>query len=105
MIVYMQNCTKIKINGEGKKMSERKLCYTTGEAFGNSLPEAVFGGAAETMRKTSDPRFIEKFRMILGVLMMFAGLYFGFFTSGASEGLGFLAVMASPFVMVADKRS
>ncbi len=82
-------------------MSERKLCYSTG-AFGETMPEAIFGGAAETVRKTVEPRFIEKFRIILGFLMMFAGLYFGLFTAGASEGLGFLAVMASPFVMVTD---
>lgn len=86
-------------------MNERKLCYATGAAtnFENTLPEAIFGGAADTIRKTGDLRFIEKFRIVLGFLMMFAGLYFGFFTAGASEGLGFLSVMASPFVMVTDK--
>lgn len=85
-------------------MSERKLCYVTGTAAsGNSIPEAILSGAAETMSKTGDPRFIEKFRIILGFLMMIAGLYLGFFTSGASEGLGFLAVMASPFVMVTEQ--
>ena len=83
-------------------MSERKLCYSTG-AFQETMPEAIFGGAAETMSKTGDPRFIEKLRVILGFLMMFAGLYFGLFTAGASEGLGFLAVMASPFVMVTEQ--
>ncbi len=83
-------------------MNERKLCYTTG-AFGETMPEAILHGAAETVRKTGDPKFIEKFRVVLGFLMMFAGLYFGFLTEGASEGLGFLAVMASPFVMVSDK--
>lgn len=69
------------------------LCMagTTG-AFGESMSGAILNGAAETVRKTGDPRFIEKFRAVLGVLMMFAGLYFGFFTAGASEGLGFLAV-------------
>ena len=85
-------------------MNERKLCYSTG-AFGETMPESILNSAAETMRKTGDPQFIEKFRVILGFLMMFAGLYFGFFTAGASEGLGFLAVMASPFVMVTDKKN
>lgn len=86
-------------------MNERKLCYMTGAAgtFEETLPEKIFGGAAKTISKTVEPRFIEKFRIILGFLMMFAGLYFGLFTAGASEGLGFLAVMASPFVMVTDK--
>lgn len=85
-------------------MNERKLCYATGaaETFENTLPETIFGGAADTIRKTGELRFVEKFRVILGFLMMFAGLYFGLFTAGASEGLGFLAVMASPFVMVSD---
>jgi hypothetical protein len=86
-------------------MSKRNiLCMagTTG-AFENTLPEAIFGGAAKIGRKTAEPRFVEKFRIIMGLLMMFAGLYFGFFTAGASEGLGLLAVMASPFVMITDK--
>jgi hypothetical protein len=46
---------------------------------------------------------IEKIRLVLGMLMMLGGLYFGLFTVGAGEGLGFLTVMASPFVMVTDK--
>lgn len=83
-------------------MSDRKLCYAAG-AFDETMPEAIFGGAAETLRKTGDPRFIEKFRVIAGFLMLIAGLYLGLFTAGASEGLGFLVFMASPFVMVADK--
>jgi predicted RND superfamily exporter protein len=41
--------------------------------------------------------------LLLGFLIMTAGLYFGLFTTGAGEGLGFLALMASPFVMVADR--
>lgn len=85
------------------KVSERKLCYSTG-AFSETMPESILNGAAETVRKAVEPRFVEKFRIILGFLMMFAGLYFGLFTAGASEGLGFLAVMASPFVMVTDKK-
>jgi len=87
-------------------MSKRNiLCMagTTTGAFGETMSGAILNGAAETVRKTGDPRFIEKFRVILGVLMMFAGLYFGFFTAGASEGLGFLSAMASPFVMVTER--
>ena len=53
--------------------------------------------------KKQAPAFIEKVRIMLGVAMMFAGLYFGLFTIGASEGLGYLSVLASPFVMIADK--
>lgn len=55
---------------------------------------------------TKQPNFstlVEKSRLMLGLIMMFLGLYFGLFTVGIGEGLGFLSVMASPFVMVADK--
>lgn len=61
--------------------------------------------AAETefMRKPEIPAFVEKFRMILGLLIMISGLYFGLFTAGLSESLGLLAFIASPLVMVTDK--
>ena len=58
---------------------------------------------AAITRKRSVPTFIEKFRLIFGVLMMISGLYFGFFTAGIGESLGFLTFIASPFVMVTDK--
>ena len=45
----------------------------------------------------------ERMRLLLGLIMMFSGLYFGLFSAGAGEGLGFLSFMASPFVMLADK--
>ncbi len=47
--------------------------------------------------------FFEKARLFLGFLMLISGLYFGLFTIGVGEGLGFLTLMASPFVMVSDK--
>jgi hypothetical protein len=47
---------------------------------------------------------IEKVRLILGLVMMFSGLYFGLFSTGIGESLGYLALIASPFVMVADKQ-
>ena len=46
---------------------------------------------------------IEKARLMLGLVMMFSGLYFGLFSVGAGEGLGFISFMASPFVMLTDK--
>jgi hypothetical protein len=86
-------------------MSENKICYATGatETFGNGLMEAILSGAAKIRGKAADRKFTEKFRLLLGFLIMTAGLYFGLFTTGAGEGLGFLALMASPFVMVADR--
>lgn len=58
---------------------------------------------AEMVRKTNVPTFIEKFRLILGFLLMILGLYFGLFTVGMGESLGLLTFIASPFVMVTDK--
>ncbi len=58
---------------------------------------------AETIGTTNYSAVFEKARILLGLVMLFAGLYFGLFTAGAGEGLGFLTVMASPFVMLTDK--
>ena len=57
--------------------------------------------SVETKKQT--PAFIEKVRIMLGLAMMVAGLYFGLFTIGASEGLGYLSVLASTFEKIADK--
>ena len=57
----------------------------------------------EKTSKTNVSTLIEKVRLMLGLIMMFSGLYFGFFSVGVGESLGLLSVMASPFVMVADK--
>ena len=58
---------------------------------------------AEKTSKTNFATVIEKLRLMLGLVMMFSGLYFGFFSAGVGESLGLLSVMASPFVMVVDK--
>lgn len=58
---------------------------------------------AETIGTTNYSAVIEKGRILLGLVMLFAGLYFGLFSVGAGEGLGFLSVMASPFMMLSDK--
>lgn len=47
--------------------------------------------------------FIERVRLLLGIFMIFSGLYFGLFSVGIGESLGLMSVLASPFVMVADK--
>jgi hypothetical protein len=62
----------------------------------------MYNTAAMT-RNAGVPTFVEKFRLILGILMMISGLYFGLFTVGIGESLGLLTFIASPFVMVNDK--
>jgi len=59
--------------------------------------------AVEAVKQPNFSTITERFRLMLGLLMMFVGLYFGLFTVGIGEGLGFLSVMASPFMMIADK--
>ena len=58
---------------------------------------------AEITGNTDFSTVIEKARLMLGLVMMFSGLYFGLFSNGAGEGLGFISFMASPFVMLTDK--
>ena len=58
---------------------------------------------AEITNNADFSTVIEKSRLILGLVMMFTGLYFGLFSAGAGEGLGFISFMASPFVMLTDK--
>jgi len=59
--------------------------------------------ATGTVTKMDISESIEKFRILFGLMMMLSGLYFGLFTAGISESLGFISVLASPFVMVTDK--
>jgi hypothetical protein len=59
--------------------------------------------ATGATNSTNFSTFPEKLRLLLGLSMMISGLYFGLFTVGAGEGLGLLSVLASPFVMIADK--
>jgi hypothetical protein len=58
---------------------------------------------AETLGTANFSKAFEKARLLLGLGMLLAGLYFGLFSVGAGEGLGLLTVMASPFVMLTDK--
>lgn len=59
--------------------------------------------ATEMTRETDFSTLTEKARLIFGLLMMISGLYFGLFTTGAGEGLGFLSFLASPFILVTGK--
>jgi|GraSoiStandDraft_46_1057282.scaffolds.fasta_scaffold4431629_1 hypothetical protein len=57
----------------------------------------------EKTRKANISTGFEKIRLMLGLVMLFTGLYFGYFSVGISESLGLMSFMASPFVMIADK--
>jgi hypothetical protein len=57
----------------------------------------------EKTRKANVSAGVEKARLMLGLVMLFTGLYFGYFSVGISESLGLMSFMASPFVMIADK--
>jgi hypothetical protein len=86
-------------------MSESKvwsvMCVPSdlGRAAAADLSSAVGGGES----KTGNLTFTEKLRVVLGFLMLVAGIYFGVFSTGIGVSLGFLSFIASPFVMVADK--
>ncbi|MDQ3712902.1 MAG: hypothetical protein M3388_11890 [Acidobacteriota bacterium] len=43
-------------------------------------------------------------RLILGMTMMIAGLYFGLFTGMPGHGLVLLCFIVSPFVFLTDKK-
>jgi len=57
----------------------------------------------EKTRNANVSAGFEKVRLMLGLVMLFTGLYFGFFSVGIGESLGLMSFMASPFVMIADK--
>jgi hypothetical protein len=59
--------------------------------------------ATEMTQGTDFSTITEKARLIFGLLLMISGLYFGLFSTGAGEGLGFLSFLTSPFIMVNGK--
>lgn len=46
--------------------------------------------------------FAEGFRILLGLTLMFVGLYIGTLSNVQEHGLGFLLVFGSPFIMLTD---
>lgn len=50
------------------------------------------------------PAHAGRVRLILGLTMIIAGLYFGLFTDLPGHGLGLLCFIVSPFVFLTDKR-
>ena len=60
--------------------------------------------AAEMNGYAHSPALAGRFRLILGLTMMIAGLYFGLFTEIPGHGLGLLAFIVSPLVFLTDKK-
>lgn len=60
--------------------------------------------ATETNGYAHTPELAGPVRLILGLTMMIAGLYFGLFTEMPGRGLGWLSFIASPFVFLTDKK-
>lgn len=52
----------------------------------------------------NSPALAGPVRLILGLTMMIAGLYFGLFTEMPGQGLGLLSFIASPFVFLTDQK-
>ena len=60
--------------------------------------------ATEMNRRANSPELAGSVRLILGLTMLFGGLYFGLFTEMPGQGLGLLCFIASPFVFLTDKK-
>ncbi len=60
--------------------------------------------ATETARLRNSPALAGTVRVILGLTMMIAGLYFGLFTEMPGHGLGLLSFIVSPLVFLTDKK-
>ena len=57
-----------------------------------------------TNENLTSPAPAGRIRLILGLAMMIAGLYFGLFTDMPGHGLGLLFFIVSPFVFLTDKK-
>jgi hypothetical protein len=60
--------------------------------------------AIDTQRGTNSPVLAGTFRLLLGMLMLLAGLYIWAFAGGRGEGVGLLFLIVSPFVILTDKK-
>ena len=58
--------------------------------------------ATETNGYAHSPKLAGRIRLILGLTMMIAGLYFGLCTEVPGQGLGLLSFIVSPFVFLTD---
>lgn len=60
--------------------------------------------ATEMKGNINSPALAGRVRLILGMTMMIAGLYFGLFTEMPGHGLGLLFFIVSPLVFLTDKK-
>lgn len=60
--------------------------------------------ATEIQRETNSPAIAGTFRLLLGMLMLIAGLYIWLFLGGKGDGVGLLFLLGSPFVILTDKK-
>ena len=61
--------------------------------------------ATEMKGNANYPELAGRVRLILGLTMMIAGLYFGLFTDMPGHGLGLMFFIVSPLVFLTDKKS
>lgn len=59
----------------------------------------------EMERGTNSPVLAGTFRLLLGMIMMIAGLYIWLYYGGKNDGLGLLLLLGSPFVILTDKKT
>lgn len=59
----------------------------------------------ENYKSYDTPVFAGTFRFLLGVTMIFAGLYIGTLSDIQGHALGLLLVFGSPFVILTDDKS
>lgn len=52
---------------------------------------------------SESPALAGTIRFLAGLIVMMLGLYLGFFYSGQGNGVGFLLMFASPFIILTDK--
>lgn len=60
--------------------------------------------ATDIYGNANSPQLAGNFRLVIGLIMMFAGLFFGLFTEMPGHGLGLLSFIVSPFVILTDKK-
>jgi hypothetical protein len=58
----------------------------------------------ETEKNYAAPVLAGNFRLLLGLLMAFAGLYIGTLSGIQGHGLGLLMALGSPFVIFKDDK-
>ena len=59
---------------------------------------------AEVQKNYSAPSLADVFRLLLGLTMMFAGLYIVTLSEMQGHGLGLLLVLGSPFMILNDNK-